>query len=112
MNILMAEIHNENCRYIKRVPMRSAVAIRALMTDLVELCGMMRIQTKKAYHERRDQVEALNSKNFESRRIRSRNQINSTDPETCIHCGITMQMQNYRKYHGDRCKLNPNRFIK
>jgi len=112
MNILLAQLHNANCHFIKKVPMHSAVTARALMSDLIEVCKLMKSQTHKVYNERRDQTEQFYASSFETRRKKARNYITSIQQETCVHCGVTMQMQNYRKYHGDRCKLNPNRVIK
>jgi hypothetical protein len=112
MTILVAQLHNENCRFIKKVPYVSSVNLRKILTDLVDLCALMRIQTKKTYNERKSQRDVIHKDTRELKSKASTIKILSAAQETCNYCGRTMQMQNHRKWHGDRCKLNPNRVAK
>jgi hypothetical protein len=111
MTILVAQLHNENCEFIKRVPYYRAVNINAMMKDLIKLCKLMKIQCHKTLLERQTQFKEIHAESHKQRSARASKKILETPEETCVHCGRTMQMQNYFKWHGDRCKLNPNRVV-
>jgi len=111
MTILVAQLHNENCEFIKRVPMFRVTRINSMMKDLVKLCKLMKVQCRKTMVERQTQVQQLHIERFLTRSVQNKKRMLETPPVTCVHCGRSIQMQNFYKWHGDRCKLNPNKVV-